>query len=101
MNATCEECTARGFWRHEFECTAAATRHWSNAGQAILFGAWHYYGIPSGWTGVGLTTVYGWIMGLLADLHPSTGLLLPILAHSIADYYIFAVIARQEKKKGD
>lgn len=101
VNATCEECTARGFWRHEFECTASASRHWSNAGHAILFGAWHYYGIPSGWTGVGLTTVYGWIMGLLADLYPSTGMLLPILAHSIADYYIFAVIARQQKKNGD
>jgi len=101
-NALCEECTARGFWRHEMECTAKLMLSWqSNAAQAIVFGAWHYYGIPSGWTGVALTTVYGGIMGYLADLQPSTGLWLPILAHSIADYYIFAVIARQKKRKSD
>ena len=116
VNAACEECTARGFWRHEFEwclvhahasaattlattTTTGTTLRWSNLAQALIFGAWHYHGIPSGWTGVVLTTIYGGIMGFLADLHPSMGLLLPIVAHSIADYYIFAVIARQPKVK--
>jgi len=104
LNAVCEECTSRGFWRREFELTAHLTgAAWhSNLAQAVVFGAWHYHGIPSGLTGVALTTVYGLLMGWLADWQPATGLLLPILTHSIADYYIFAVIARQPiRKKAD
>ena len=48
--------------------------------------------IPSGWTGVGLTFVYGLAMGFLLEY--GGGSLLPIVAHTIADYFIFAVIAR-------
>ena len=101
LNAVCEECTSRGFWRREFELTAHLTgAAWhSNLAQAVVFGAWHYHGIPSGLMGVALTTVYGLLMGWLADWQPATGLLLPILTHSIADYYIFAVIARQPPRK--
>ena len=107
MNAVCEECTSRGFWRHELELTAGCTKCESNFIQAVIFGLWHYFGIPNGWTGVALTTLYGWIMGYLSDWtvtqntsndgsgHFSTGLLFPIITHSIADYYIFTVLARQ------
>jgi membrane protease YdiL (CAAX protease family) len=70
----------------------------SNIWQAAIFGIWHYHGIPSGLPGVALTFVYGLVMGLLMDY--GGGLLLPILAHSIADYFIFVVIARQQQTEG-
>ena len=58
------------------------------------FGAAHWHGIPSGPLGVGLTFVYGLLMGLLHEW--CGGLLLPVAAHTLADYYIFAVIARKQ-----
>jgi membrane protease YdiL (CAAX protease family) len=93
INATCEETSSRGFWKHEYQ------KYTKNANmlQALVFGLWHYHGIPSGWTGVGLTFVYGYIMGLLQDYFG--GLVLPIFAHTLADYYIFSVIARQDKQQ--
>ena len=69
-------------------------RQHANLSQALVFGLWHYHGIPSGWTGVGLTFVYGYIMGLLYQY--GDGLFLPIVAHTIADYYIFTIIARNQ-----
>ena len=110
MNAICEECTSRGFWRNELERTAGCSKFQSNLLQGVIFGLWHYFGIPNGWAGVALTTVFGWIMGFLSDWtittrasldgsgHMSTGLLFPILTHSIIDYYIFTVLARQPSK---
>lgn len=92
MNAFCEEVTCRGFWRAEYSKYTTRANLW----QATLFGIWHYHGIPSGWTGVGLTFVYGTIMGWLQDYFG--GLLMPILAHALADYFIFSVIARNEKQ---
>jgi Type II CAAX prenyl endopeptidase Rce1-like len=110
MNAICEECTSRGFWRNELERTAGCSKFQSNLLQGVIFGLWHYFGIPNGWAGVALTTVFGWIMGFLSDWTSitrasldgsglmSTGLLFPILTHSIIDYYIFTVLARQPSK---
>ena len=95
VNAICEECTSRGLILHEFLRRGSLNFWHANILQAISFGAWHYHGIPSGWMGVGLTFVYGVGMGLLLEY--GGGLLLPIVAHAIADYYIFAVIARQGK----
>jgi membrane protease YdiL (CAAX protease family) len=102
LNAICEEFACRGFWRYELELTANCTKLQSNMVQGIIFGLWHYFGIPGGWTGVALTTVYGWIMGYLSDwtltddeATTTTGLIIPIITHSIADYYIFTVLARQ------
>ena len=96
MNATCEEIASRGFWRAEYTKYTSTTAR-ANLLQASMFGLWHYHGIPSGWTGVGLTFVYGFIMGLLQDYFG--GLLLPILTHTLADYFIFSVIARNEKQQ--
>jgi len=97
LNATCEEVSSRGFWRNEFSRTGL--NEWqSNFAQATIFGIWHYHGIPSGFVGVGLTFLYGLIMGFLADY--GHGLLLPIMTHSIADYYIFVIIARKQQKGG-
>jgi membrane protease YdiL (CAAX protease family) len=104
LNATCEELISWRFVRSLFELIFRAgsmqnrndsfNSHLSNVFQGAVFGAWHFYGVPSGWTGVLLTTLYGIIMGYLADFYPSLGLWLPIVLHSIADYYIFAVLVR-------
>jgi hypothetical protein len=97
LNATCEEIASRGIWMHEFQRRGKLSFQLANVLQAISFGVWHFRGIPSGWTGVGLTFVYGLVMGFMMEY--GGGLLLPIVAHSIADYFIFAVIARQGKFK--
>jgi membrane protease YdiL (CAAX protease family) len=105
INATCEEICFRWFWWSEFAVYLSG-RHGSNnkysnhmcfnanVAQAIVFGSLHYYGIPSGLTGVCLTCVYGWIMGMLMEQVGDGGLFLPIIAHSIADYYLFSSVAR-------
>ena len=98
VNAAAEEVAARGLQRAEFEAlwtmSNGTTPSVSNLAQAAVFGVAHYHGIPSGWTGVGLTFVYGLIMGLIADA--GGGLLYAIAAHTVADYFIFATIARRK-----
>jgi Type II CAAX prenyl endopeptidase Rce1-like len=106
VNAVCEEVTSRWFWWQEFDDIfnqAKNNNHSNNkihrnvvtnVAQAAVFGMWHYHGIPSGMTGVALTFVYGWIMGVLKEQLGGGGLLLPVLAHTVADYYIFTTIAR-------
>jgi membrane protease YdiL (CAAX protease family) len=93
FNGACEEITSRFFWMAEFEVYMPPLQ--ANIAQAALFGIWHYHGIPSGWTGVCLTFVYGGIMGCLYQY--GEGLFLPIVTHGIADYYIFTIIARRKK----
>jgi hypothetical protein len=103
LNGACEEITARWFWMAEFQSytttttSTTATHDYANLVQAAVFGIWHYHGIPSGFAGVALTFVYGYIMGLLCLY--GEGLFLPIIAHGIADYYIFAIIARQQQQQ--
>ncbi|CAD7927665.1 unnamed protein product [Amoebophrya sp. A120] len=58
--------------------------------QALVFGCLHYHGIPSGFVGVFLTFIYGWIMGALAMYGGS--MLLPVLLHTAADFVIFYAI---------
>lgn len=41
-----------------------------------------------------MTFVYGAIMGALVNYHG--GMLLAVIAHSVADYFIFVVIARRQ-----
>ena len=60
--------------------------------QAASFGVGHWDGVPSGPTGVCLTFVYGLLMGILHEWFG--GLAMPVLAHTVADYFIFAVIVR-------
>jgi membrane protease YdiL (CAAX protease family) len=93
-NAVCEEVVSRGFFYHEFRVSAQLSPGIANVAQALAFGIWHYNGIPSGFTGIGLTSVYGLMMGLLRDY--GGGILLPIIAHTVADYFIFAVIVRRK-----
>ena len=65
----------------------------SNLLQAVLFGLVHYHGIPSGLAGVVLCFIYGYLSGLLADI--GGGLLYPVVAHTIADYFILSHIVRK------
>ena len=53
----------------------------------------HYHGIPSGFSGVILTFMYGIIMGFLVMYE--NGLLIAVLIHAINDYFIFTVIAKR------
>lgn len=94
VNGACEEVTSRFFWMTEFEVYLSPFQ--ANIAQAAVFGIWHYHGIPSGLTGVGLTFVYGGIMGYLYQYY-GEGLCLPIVTHGVVDYYIFTIIARQKK----
>jgi membrane protease YdiL (CAAX protease family) len=103
INATCEEVVYRGLVRSEFHALWTMlpktgrndeNNIWINLAQATTFGIAHYYGIPSGLTGVGLTLIYGGLMGVLADV--GQGLFWPIITHTIADYYIFVTIARRK-----
>lgn len=65
----------------------------ANLSQAISFGIFHWNGIPSGPSGVALTFVYGAVMGWLFQI--CGGLGAPVLAHSAADFFIFAVLVRR------
>ncbi|KAL3924338.1 MAG: hypothetical protein SGILL_001105 [Bacillariaceae sp.] len=106
-NAACEEITSRWFWYQEF---AHFYQHHDNdkykyinipnLAQSLIFGIWHYYGIPSGWSGVALTFVYGFVMGMLMEHVNEGGLFLPIVAHAIADFYIFTCISRGKASGG-
>jgi Type II CAAX prenyl endopeptidase Rce1-like len=132
LNASCEEYTSRNYWRNighniilllfpsikSLSSDSSSTMfslllQSSNIFQSIIFGGWHYYGIPNGMVGVLLTFMYGMIMGSISDYyssrHPNTysshyynyhcsHLLYPIVLHTIADYYIFAYVVRRSEK---
>ncbi|MGY6637266.1 MAG: CPBP family intramembrane glutamic endopeptidase [Erythrobacter sp.] len=58
--------------------------------QGISFGALHWAGFPSGWSGVALATIYGLMLGWLR--HATGGLAAPIVAHILADLTIFLIV---------
>lgn len=58
--------------------------------QAVSFGALHWAGFPSGWSGVALATLYGVMLGWLR--HATGGLAAPIIAHILADLTIFLLV---------
>jgi len=93
VNAICEEIVSRGFWMQEFIMRGGLSFAEANFLQALSFGIWHYHGIPSGYLGVTLTFFYGLVMGFMFKY--GGGLFLPVLGHTLADYFIFTVIARQ------
>lgn len=51
--------------------------------QAFSFGVAHFYGVPSGWTGVALATAFGAALGWLRT--STGGLAAPIIVHIAAD----------------
>lgn len=58
--------------------------------QGLSFGALHWAGFPSGWSGVALATTYGIMLGWLRQA--TGGLAAPIVAHIIADVTIFLLV---------
>ena len=91
-NALCEEAEFRGLFMSELEAVGWSISV-SNIIQSISFGIAHWHGVPSGATGVFLTFVYGIVMGLMRTY--GNGILIPVLCHAIADFFIFTVIARK------
>ncbi len=88
FNASIEEIIWRGVmlrWLRGIAPTPVAI-----AVQALSFGAAHWAGVPSGWLGIGLASIYGLMMGVLAVV--AEGLLAPIIAHIFADIVIFGLV---------
>lgn len=63
----------------------------ANLIQAISFGAAQWHGIPSGWSGMGMALVYGWVLGTVVIT--LNGLAVAVVVHWVADYFIFTIIA--------
>ena len=61
---------------------------------SILFGLGHYYGHPSGLSGVVLASIAGWLLGLA--LRGTRGIAAPWLIHGFQDVVIFAAVAMAE-----
>jgi membrane protease YdiL (CAAX protease family) len=60
---------------------------------AVLFGIAHYHGTPSGFPGMGLTFIAGWIFGLA--MVETRSILLPWLLHFVPDAAIYVASALQ------
>ncbi len=58
--------------------------------QAVAFGTIHMGGVPSGWIGVGLASLYGFLMGLIRLR--SKGLLAPWAGHVLTDLVIVTIV---------
>jgi membrane protease YdiL (CAAX protease family) len=60
---------------------------------AVLFGIAHYHGTPSGFPGMGLTLIAGWIFGLA--MVETRSILLPWFLHFVPDVVIYVTSALQ------
>mmetsp|Transcript_17942 Transcript_17942/g.47948 ORF Transcript_17942/g.47948 Transcript_17942/m.47948 type:complete len:103 (-) Transcript_17942:147-455(-) len=96
-NGVAEEAIFRGLFLPRLSAHAGAAGGLGPVGanllQALVFGLFHWHGIPSGPAGVALTFVYGCVVGWLFQV--CGGLLTPVIAHSAADFFIFAVVVRR------
>jgi membrane protease YdiL (CAAX protease family) len=64
---------------------------WAIVLQSIWFSFLHYQsGFPSGTIGIGLTFVFGLMMGYL--VYRTKGVLVPIVIHALADFSIFLLV---------
>lgn len=88
VNAAAEECAYNGVAQRAFGRDMRGAVAVVLA--AVMFGASHWYGFPSGWWGVLLAAGYGLVLSALR--HVSHGLLLPWVAHVLADLTIVAVL---------
>lgn len=88
VNAAAEECAYNGVAQralgHDLRGAVAVVL------AAAMFGASHWYGFPSGWWGVFLAGGYGLVLSVLRRV--SRGLLLPWVAHVLADLTIVAIL---------
>jgi membrane protease YdiL (CAAX protease family) len=89
LNAFAEEVMFRGALLAPLD-RAVGQRH-AVLLTAVLFGIFHYHGIPSGCLGVVLTTLLGWFWGKC--MVETKSLLLPWLMHLVLDALIFWFIA--------
>src|ERR1700746_3627378 len=60
---------------------------------AVLFGIAHYHGTPSGFPGMGLTFIAGWVFGFA--MVETRSILLPWFLHFVPDAVIFVNSAIQ------
>jgi hypothetical protein len=58
--------------------------------QAFAFGTLHFAGFPRGWSGVGLATIYGIVLGAIRVR--ADGILAPWVAHVLTDIVIVSVL---------
>jgi membrane protease YdiL (CAAX protease family) len=58
--------------------------------QAVIFGAMHHHGFPSGISGMALAGIYGALLGVVR--WQSRGLEAPVVTHFFADLTIFLII---------
>jgi membrane protease YdiL (CAAX protease family) len=89
VNAAIEESVFRGVLMQGLDAALGA----GSAAiilQAIPFGLIHLNGIPGGWIGVGMATIYGLMLGLVRRF--AQGMLAPFLAHVFADVVIFTML---------
>jgi membrane protease YdiL (CAAX protease family) len=89
LNGAGEEAMFRGiYWDglaslFRSPCTVVLT-------QALFFGLCHFRGFPSGPIGIGLSFLYGAVMGLIR--HRTGGILAPVIAHVLTDAMIAIVV---------
>ncbi|MBM3238089.1 CPBP family intramembrane metalloprotease [Candidatus Poribacteria bacterium] len=89
VNAAIEEAVYRGILMQGLDAALGA----SNIPvilQAISFGLLHLNGVPGGWCGIAMATVYGLMLGLLK--RRAQGMLAPFVAHVFADVVIFTIL---------
>jgi membrane protease YdiL (CAAX protease family) len=89
VNALVEESLFRGVLFTTLKESSNSVRI-ALIGQALAFGAAHYYGFPRGWTGVALASVYGLMTGALRIR--SGGLLAPWVTHVVTDVTIIGIL---------
>jgi len=86
-------CYEEGLFRSIFLATFSEQLGfgWAILLQSIWFSFLHYQsGFPSGIIGIGLTFVFGLMMGYL--VYRTKGLLVPIMTHAVADFSIFLLV---------
>lgn len=89
LNALAEESVFRGIVLRELQRTFRSD-WWMVGVQAVAFGLMHYIGFPDGWEGVVLAGGYGAMLGALRLR--SDGLLLPVIAHALADVVVVTYV---------
>jgi len=89
INAALEESIYRGIVMHALDAAVGAGML-SLVLQAIVFGLIHINGVPGGWLGVGMATIYGLMLGLVR--RRAQGMLAPFVAHVVADVVIFCML---------
>lgn len=90
-NAAAEEAIWRGILMESLE-GLLGKGYWALLVQAASFGVIHIGGFPQGWSGVGLSSIYGLMLGYIRQR--SNGMLAPWIAHVAADAVIFTIVLR-------